>query len=476
MSDSESQSELLIPESGSFRDRNGRIMYAGNRVYRGLRAGAYDEWIALSRTQFFRHYVDSGSVVQTREIGMGQFANEENLGSWSAMLEHERVPFISYPYEWSFSMLKNAALLQLQLLDAALLERMSMKDASSFNIQWTGSRPVFIDITSFERCKAGDPWAGYLQFCKMYLYPLILQAYKNIPFHPLLRGNIDGIEPAVMRNLVTVLDYLRPGIFADVYLQAKLQKRYAKSSMTLRADLGRSGFSAEMIRSNVGRLKKIINGLKWAQSASEWSEYTREYGYAPEDAGRKSAFVEQALREKKSNLVWDLGCNTGTYSRLASKYASYVVAMDSDHLAIERLYDSLSNENCRTILPLVMNLADPSPALGWRSKERKSLPERGNPDCTLCLALTHHLVIGGNIPLRELIGWLCSLGGDLVIEFVSKQDPMTQRLLRNKDDQYHDYDVSSFEQYLREYFAVVSEPQILATGTRLLYFCRNPRE
>jgi ribosomal protein L11 methylase PrmA len=211
--------------------------------------------------------------------------------------------------------------------------------------------------------------------------------------------------------------------------------------------------------------------LQWKRAKSEWSEYAEVNSYTDKDSEMKAGFVRKVSKLKQWNLVWDLGCNTGRFSRIAAENSQTVIAMDSDHLAVELLYQNLKKEKYKNILPLVMNLADASPGLGWKGEERKSITNRGKPDLILALALIHHVVISANIPLREFIGWLANLGADLVIEFVTKDDPMTKILLKNKEDQYADYEIDNFEKCLKEKFSIISrEP--LASGTRILYLCK----
>jgi hypothetical protein len=456
-------------EPGSFRDRNSRVFYGVNAVFRGLSETALIEWEALSSTTFFSRSIAEGKLVHTERIDPTGDLISALAGDWVAVLKHQIIPFVSYPYEWSFGMLKDAALLELELLLVALDEDMILKDSSAFNVQWKGAKPIFIDVPSFERLTPGEPWVGYRQFCQMFLYPLFLLAYKNVSFQPWLRGSIDGIEPEHCNNLMSVRDLLRPGVFMHVYLQAKIQAKYAHTQKDTKGDLRAAGFNKALIKANVSRLDKIIRGLTWKRASSEWSDYANDNSYTGTDREIKMAFVRNVVLSRPWNLVWDLGCNIGVFSRIAAENACYVVAMDADQLSIERFYQVLKAEGNTSILPLVSNLADVSPNLGWRGLERKALTERGKPDLTLCLALIHHVVISANIPLMEFVDWLASLSTSLVIEFVTKEDPMVKTLLRNKQDNYADYETKYFEQCLDRAFEV-AQRKMLASGTRILYF------
>jgi hypothetical protein len=286
-----------------------------------------------------------------------------------------------------------------------------------------------------------------------------------------LRGALDGIDPEDCNRLMSLRDRFRPGVLTHVYLQAKAQAKYAATERDIKKELHNAGFQATLIRVNAQRLRKIIHKLSWKRSASEWSEYVEHNSYADGDKQRKEEFVRQVVQSHPWRLVWDLGCNTGVFSRLAAENARTVVAMDADQLVIERFYQSLKSQEQTTILPLVNNLADPSPNLGWRGLERKTLPERGKPELTLCLALIHHIVITANVPLKEFIDWLASVTQELVIEFVTRDDPMVCTLLRNKRDLYSDYHTAYFEQCLSAAFTIIRQ-ETLAAGARKLYYGR----
>ncbi len=463
-------------ESGSYRDRDGRVFvdHEGG-ICRALSPRALMEWNVVRQTRFFREAVTSRRVVPTESAADSSAVADQGLEKvWAGVLRHETVPFISYPFEWSFGMLQDAAQLHLELLEQALAEDVSLKDGTAYNVQWFGTRPVFIDVASFERHIPGQAWAGYRQFCQTFLYPLMLQAYKNIPFQPWLRGCLDGITPQQCWSLMSLRDVFRRGVPSHVWLHAKLQSSRTVEDVDSSRALTASGFSKDLILANVAGLKRLISGLRWKAAPSVWSEYTTANGYSSADREAKDAFVRRVVHSRRWGRVWDIGCNTGAYSRIAAENADLVVAMDADYLAVERLYQSLKASppaNRTPILPLVNNLVDPSVGLGWRGVERKALTDRGRPELTLCLALVHHLVIGHGVPLQEFLEWLSSLRTSLVIEFVSKTDPMVQRLLRGRRDNYADYEPEVFERLLSELFDVEASER-LASGSRTLYFAK----
>ena len=459
-------------DPGSFRDRTGRVFFADGNVYRGLNATALEQWHVLSSRNFFRKLTAEGKLVRTEQVDSPVALQQAGAHGWTGVLRHERIPFVSYPYEWCFSMLQEAAILQLELLEAALQEGMILKDASPYNIQWQGTRPVFIDIPSFVSYEPGEPWAGYRQFCQLFLYPLFCTAYKGVPFHPWLRGSIAGIEPHDCWRLMSLRDLFRSGVLAHVYLHNRLQARYSDTRRDVGTEMRRAGFSRELILANVRGLLKTVRGLRWRSPETEWSHYdTVNTSYGVGELELKEAFVRRAAASRRWKLAWDLGANTGRFSRIVAEHADCVVAMDRDYLAIERLYLQLKREGNSTILPLIMDLADPSVNRGWRGLERKAITDRSRPELTLCLALVHHLVITAHIPLEDFVRWLADLETEVVIEFVTREDPMVQRLLRFRQEQFVEYDLPVFERSLAGCFAV-AQKETLPGGTRVLYHLR----
>lgn len=444
------------------------------------------DWNYVSGTPFFRRAMDEGLIVQTGLAALPEMARSEPGADgsepqpavpWAGALWHERLPFISYPYEWSFGMLQDAALLHLDLLERALADDVSMKDGTAYNVQWRGATPVFIDVASFEPLSPGQPWAGYRQFCQTFLYPLFLQAYKHVDFQPWLRGRLDGITPEEFRNLMSFRDRFRPGVFTHVILHAWLQSRKTFDEVDTARALPKAGFAKELIRNNARGLRRLVSRLNWTPPASAWSGYIGDNTYSQRDRDRKLEFVRRVVAQRARGLTWDLGCNTGEYSRIAAENSDLVVAADADPQSVERLYQSLRTGQASLrgrILPLVVSVSDPSGGLGWRGAERKPFEVRGHPELILCLALVHHLVISQGIPLPELVRWLTALAPELIIEFVDKSDPMVKRLLRGRRDNYTDYSADVLRECLSESMEIV-QTEALECGTRTLFHAARER-
>ena len=439
-------------------------------VFRVLSPAGLEDWQALAASKLWPELQEEDRVVATESVEL-EALPDLLAGEAAGVLRHERVPFVSYPYEWPFSMLKDAALLQLELNRRALRADLALKDASPYNVQWRGTRPVFIDVGSFERLRPAEPWAGYRQFCMLFLYPLMLQAYKDLPFHPALRGSLDGIAPHDARAVLAG-ERFRKGVLSNVLLHARLESRYAGvEGREVKQEMKRAGFSKELLAANFGKLEKLVQRLEWKAGQTAWTGYGEDNTYDEASAAAKAEFVREAAARRRSRLTWDVGCNDGRYARIAAESADLVVAFDADHATVDALYRRLREERREDILPLVMSVTDPSPDLGWRGRERASLERRGTPELALCLAVVHHVCITGNVPVREFVDWLGSLGTALVIEFPDRADPMVQRLLSGKRDGSNpDYEKAAFERALEERFAIERSSPV--SETRTLYEAR----
>jgi SAM-dependent methyltransferase len=368
-------------------------------------------------------------------------------------------------------MLRDAALLHLELLSSALEEGLSTTDGSAYNLQWRGTAPTFIDVGSFTPHPAGEAWAGYRQFCQTMLYPLMLRAHLDVPFQPWLRGRVDGIEADAMRALFRGRNRLRPGVLTHVHLHGAMQSRNRQATTTeTRQRMRSAGFSTELLKSTVRGLHRLVDRLQWRGAETHWADYRDTCTYTSADRDAKGSFVVEALAGAGDpDLVLDLGANDGHYSRLAAEHARHVVAVEADETVADGLYRSLREDSDDRVLPLVMDLADPSPGLGWAGAERAPFGARAHADVVLALALVHHLAVGRNVPLPRLLDWLAGLGRRLVVEFVDPTDPMAARLLANKPDGlFGDYRRDAFERLLADRFTVVRRVE-LPSGTRTLY-------
>jgi hypothetical protein len=461
-----------VLDPGSFRDPDSRVFYSDGAVLRALSERGLEDWRALAATRLFAEATAQGRLVATEEVQGADDLPLLRTDRPAGLLRHERIPFVSYPYEWTPGMLRDAALLQLDLLLAGLDEGITLKDATPYNVQFHGARPVFVDIGSFEPMRDGEPWVGYRQFCELFLYPLMLAVYKDVPFGPWLRGSLEGIRPGQMAKLLSLRDRFRRGTFTNVFLHARLERRYADRGRTggdVKKELRAAGFNAEIVRANVRKMRKLVDRLAWEPPKGVWTEYRAVNSYSDDDSARKLAFVGDVAASGRWGLVWDLGCNDGAFSRTCAEHADFVLAVDSDPAPVEILYRRLRDEGRTDILPLTMDLIDSSPGLGWRGRERRRLEERGSPDLVLCLALLHHVAITGNVPVAEYVDWLRELDAAIVIEFVRRDDPMVKQLLAAKrEDTHPDYDEAFFERCLGDAFEIQRREE-LPSGTRVLY-------
>ena len=460
----------MNPDPGSFRDRSGRVYRDGDRVLRGLSGAALEAWQQLEGSGLYAALREGERIVGTRLVPSPEVPPALAALGWSAVLEHDVVPFVSHPWEWPFEMLRDAALLELDVLDEALAKGMVLRDGTAHNVQFLGSRPVFIDVPSIGPYRAGESWAGYRQFCSEFLNPLLLESARSLPAHVLLRGALGGVPPGVCAGALATRDLFRRGVLTHVWLHAKADSRYRGTGHNVRSELAAAGFSAELVKGNSRSLRRAIESLPEPRRESAWEGYETNTSYSERDTRLKEEIVRKATAAPAARLVWDLGANTGHYSKIAAEAAACVVAIDSDAGCVGRLYASLRNARERRILPLLGDITDPSPGLGWRLGERGPLESRGRPDVVLALALVHHVVLHGNVRTEDLADWLMSLGRKLVVEFVTKDDPMAKRLLLNRDDQFEDYDLEVFEAALERRGHIV-ERHLLCGGTRVLLVC-----
>lgn len=464
------RSESMTREPGSFRDPGNQVFYHDEQVFRTLDAESAAHWYELRQTAFFKDLVERGAVVATETEDRADVRAKALTGRWKELLRHERIPFISYPYEWTFGMLKDAALLHLSVLEDALENGWTLKDGSAYNVQWRGQRPIFIDISSFEPYRLGDSWIGYRQFCMMFLIPLLLRAHRDIDTASLCRSSLEGIDPEEALKFISVRDIFRRGVLSHIYLHARLQARARRAEATAASSAPKWAIkqTRDMTLRMVQSLKRLVEKLERRGGRTSWSSYEETHSYDGASFGEKKDFVERHIRSRRWPLVYDLGCNTGTFSRLCSEQADCIVAIDQDELAVDKLYRRIKTPTGGNIVPLVMQLTNMSPDQGWRGRERKSFEGRANPDLILCLALIHHLVISANIPLRDFLDWIRGFGASVILEFVGPDDEMTLQLLRNRRTVHPDYTQDHFEAVAGSMFDILDSSP-LKEGRRRIY-------
>ncbi|MBL8814168.1 MAG: class I SAM-dependent methyltransferase [Planctomycetaceae bacterium] len=452
-------SESLSFANGSFRDRDARVFHHEQHVLRALSARSLANWECVSSKRFWKEAIQNESIVATHRVP--EFDSLVASSGFVAALEHRRLRLLTWPWEWCFSMLKDAALLQLQLMKGALAEDCILKDATPLNFQFQGSRVLLMDTASIERLMPGEAWDGYRQFCQQFLFPLMLQAWKNVAFQPWLRGSAEGVPVADFARMLSWRDLLRPGAFTHVWLHAILQRQ--SKHQPVRTSLESSGFERAMIQKNVDGLIGIVQKLRWSPAGSTWADYNVASSHVAHDSVVKERFVRDVCMSLNPSTVWDMGCNQGRYSRIAADCGAQVVAMDADHLTIDQLYCRLRDERNSKITPIVYNLADPSPSIGWNGNERPTLEARSKPDLVLCLALIHHLVIGSNLLLSDVMRWLRKLNATVVFEWVDRSDPLVAQLLQNRRDVFEDYSSQHFLQCAESQFRVVRSERLSET-------------
>lgn len=444
----------------SFRDpsgfvfrRDGQVLRQVNPVYR----------------EHFDRLMDSGLYAALAKDRL-LLPHEELPAPAGAykLLRPEQVPFISYPYEWSFGQLKDAALLTLELQMRALAHGMSLRDASAYNVQFTGGRPVFIDTLSFEVLREGQPWVAYGQFCRHFLAPLALMAKVDVRLSQLLRSHVDGVPLDLASRLLPWRTRLSPGLGLHLHLHATSQQRFSGETQ------GKSkvrAISLNQLRAIADSLASAVRGLDWQPGGTEWYDYYEaNNNYGGEGLKEKEKLVGEFLDLARPKLVWDLGGNTGRFSRLAAARGAQAVTWDIDPGCVEANYRHVRQHGEAGILPLQLDLTNPSPALGWAHVERDSLADRGPADVVMALGLVHHLAISNNVPLDRVAAYLARLARKLIIEFVPKEDSQVRKLLATREDIFPGYHAAGFEQALAPHFSIERREPIPGT-VRTLYLC-----
>ena len=457
-------------DPASFRDLAGHVYEQDGRILRTVMPRAAAAYEGVRDSGALASWIERGWVIPTAETAAPTADNAIQGAAY--VLEHTRVPFVSYPYEWSFGLLKAAAVLQLDLLDDALARGRQLSDATAYNVQFVGARPVFIDVLSFREYHAGDYWIGHRQFCEQFLNPLLLRSLVGVPHNAWFRGSPEGIPAVELDALLPRVRKLSWNVLSHVTIPARLARKHAASPLT--AVRPSRPLPLAAYRGLVTQLRHWIGRLEPRNATpSVWRGYETMGTYEASERERKHAFVAEFIGTLRPTMLWDIGCNTGEFSEAALKAgAHYVVGFDADHGALDAAFARATDRQL-AFLPLFLDAANPSPDQGWNQQERRGLAARGPADALLALAVVHHLAIGRNVPLEAIARWLADLAPRGIIEFVPKNDPTVQLMLANREDVFDGYDQTGFETALGRHARIVRGETVSSSGRRLYEFERT---
>lgn len=451
----------ILPSS--FRDPSGFVFEAEGQLYRQVNRIYQEDYEHLMRSGLYERLVEQKLLIPHVQVDVPPIHPQLAY----QVIAPERVPFISYPYEWSFGQLKDAALTTLRVQEIALRHGMILKDASAYNIQFYQGRPVLIDTLSFTRYRSGQPWIAYHQFCQHFLAPLALMAKVDVRLGQLLRLYLDGVPLSLASRLLPWASKWKPGLLVHLILHARVEQLAAHQSQKQRPST--ASLSTETLQGLVQSLKKTIQDLKWQPKDTPWVDYYEMTNYSPQAFTAKKEIVKAWIEQLRPKIVWDLGANTGEFSRIAAEAGIFTVAFDIDPGAVEKNYRAVRALHQTNLLPLWVDLTNPSPALGWNHAERLSFLERGPAEMTLALALIHHLAIGNNVPFVRLAEFLARTTSRwLIVEFVPKSDSQVQKLLAIREDVFGEYHQTAFEEVFQSFFHI-QQRQSLPTSDRTLY-------
>jgi ribosomal protein L11 methylase PrmA len=450
--------DILV--QGSFRDPSGFLFYRNGTLYRQVNAVYKSHYELLMNSGLY------GALVERSLLVPHQDSDESPAEAETAfkIIQPKPIRFISYPYEWCFSQLKDAAMTTLAVHKAAVEQGLILKDASAYNIQFSGGKPLLIDTLSFEKYSEGLPWIAYRQFCQHFLAPLALMSRVDVRLGQLLRIHIDGIPLDLTSGLLPWRARMSFRLLVHIHLHAASQKRYESKPVS---PVGRK-MSRQAMLGLVDNLESTVKSLEWKDAGTQWGNYYQDTNYTTEAFARKQETLRRYIKAISPSVVWDLGANTGVFSRIAARTGAQVVSFDVDPAAVEKNYLQCKSEGEKNIQPFLLDLTNPSPGIGWDNKERMALAERGPADLALALALIHHLAITNNVPFSRIARSLHDLCRNLVIEFVPKEDSQVQRLLATRQDVFPDYTREAFEKEFRLFFDISASEKI-PQSERILY-------
>lgn len=447
-------------ENSSFRDSSGFLFYIENELYRVINSSYKEQYDHLINSELYKKLTENNLLISHEEIN-----NLEIDYSYYKIIKPKKIPFVSYPYEWSFSQLKDAALLTLRIQKGAMKYGMTLKDGSAYNIQFFNGKPIFIDTLSFEMYEDGQIWKPYKQFCQHFLAPLALMSKKDIRLNLLSKTFIDGIPLDLTAKLLPKTTFGNFGLMAHIHAHAKSQKHYENKEDTKIKERTISKRSFEGLTDN---LDSSIKKMTWKEDNTEWGNYYSDTNYSEESFEEKKKIILSTLEKITPRIVWDLGANTGIFSRLASDQGINTISFDIDPLAVEKNYLASLKNNEQDILPLILDLTNPSSNIGWNNDERISFLQRGPADLVFALALVHHLAISNNVPLYKIAEFFSAISKFLIIEFIPKSDSQVKRLLTTREDIFKNYDEQNFEKEFSKFFKITSS-QKLVESERTIY-------
>ena len=452
----------LLLSAVSFRDPGGFVYQDHGCLFRQVNLLAREHYDLLLSSGLYRELIENGLLIRHEEVDVPPPRPSRAY----KVIRPDRVAMISYPYEWSFSQFQDAALLTLAIERKALEFGMSLKDCSAYNVQFHNGRPILIDTLSLERFQEGTPWVAYRQFCQHFLAPLALLSLVDVRLGQLARANLDGVPLDLASRLLPVRSRLRFGLLLHVHLHGLLNRPGRAAEVTEGNHEGRFGRNAML--GLIDSLESTVRSLRYRPGRSNWVSYYDDNSYTPDQLAEKSRVVAAFLDRVRPSSVWDLGANTGRFSRLASGRGIQTVAFDLDPDCVEASYREVKDRGETHLLPLLLDLRNPSPASGWVNRERASILERAHPDMVLALALVHHLAIAGNLPLENLAQFFAGLAPWLAIEFIAPGDPQVQTLMTQRRGVHHPYHQAHFESCFGHYFQI-QESRPIVPEQRTLY-------
>ena len=457
----------------SFRDPCGFVFKNDGIIYRQINQQYAEDYDRLMQSGLYQYLVKSRQLVEHEEVEAGEIRIDRDQAAYK-YIRPTNIPYISYSYEWCFSQLKDAALTTLKIQRAALKHGMTLKDASAFNIQFVGSQPVLIDTLSFETYLDGSPWAAYKQFCQHFLGPLVLMAKCDVRLRSLLQSHIDGIPLDLTSRLLPARSLLNFGIASHIHLHAASQKRHSAGEANSLEKVERSKLSLDKLNALIESLARTVEKCEPPEDKTEWGDYYDETNYSDSGMTEKENLVKELVDKfiPPDSIVNDFGANTGRFSHIAATDGRYVIAHDIDDAAVDRHYLGNRANRVENVLPLVLDLSNPTPALGWNLDERDSLISRTEGANSMALALVHHLAISNNLSLDSIARFFSRISEKLIIEFVPKEDSQVERLLSTRTDIFPEYTNEGFKSAFEQYFQLLDERPIDGTCRTIYAFAR----